>query len=318
MPAAGWLAGRLGSSVVIIAGSIGLLAALPLLAVAPTSIALCAALFLFGLSLGAVDVAANVHGTEVQRRANEPLMSGFHGLYSVGGLIGAGAMTAALSSGLGVTTSTVIASVIILASIVFAASRFLATSAERSHTILTMPHGIVVLLGIMALLTFLVEGAVLDWGAILLAESKHVPVDNAGSGYAAFALAMTATRFVGDRFVGRAGNRAALALGAVLTCLGVAVVAWAENIALGLCGFGLAGIGAANIVPVLFTLAATQKVMPAGYAIAATSTLGYLGVFAGPAAIGHLASLTGLPIAFGALAVLMAVVAGLAGVVARS
>ncbi|MGP2836204.1 MFS transporter [Serratia nevei] len=318
MPATGWLAGRLGSCVVIISGSIGLSVALPLLAVAPTSIVLGAALFLFGLSLGAIDVAANVQAAEIQRNANEPLMSGFHGLYSVGGLIGASAMTAPLSFGMDVTMSAVIASVIILASIVIASSRFLATRAEGGHPPLMIPHGIVVLLGVMALLTFLVEGAVLDWGAILLVETQHVPVDNAGSGYVVFALAMTITRLAGDRFVGKVGNRKTLAIGAVLTCLGVTVAAWTKNMALSLCGFCLAGIGVANIVPVLFILAATQKVMPVGYAIAVTSTLGYLGVFAGPAAIGHVASLTGLPVAFGALAVLMVVIAGLADVIVRS
>ena len=319
MPAAGTLAGRLGSKTAIVAGSLGLLLALPLMALATNGFALGAALFLFGLCLGVVDVAAKIHGTEVQLRAGRPLMSSFHGLYSFGGLVGAAAMTAALSFGLGIFASASAASAIILICVAIAASRFLATRApmQRKRPAFVMPHGIVILLGLMAMLIFLVEGAVLDWGAVLLAEYRNVSVGSAGAGYVVFALAMTIARLVGDRFVLAAGARAALLLGAALTLVGVAMAAWFESFALILLGFGIAGFGAANIVPVLFSLAGTQKVMPAGYAIAATSTLGYLGVFLGPAAIGYVAGFTGLPMAFGALAALMAIVAGLAGIVAR-
>lgn len=102
MPVAGSLTGRLGSRMVILAGSLGIAASLPLLALVTSATKLSAALILFGASIGAVDVAANVHGTEVQARAGRPLMSGFHGLYSVGGLLGAGAVTLALSSGMAI------------------------------------------------------------------------------------------------------------------------------------------------------------------------------------------------------------------------
>jgi len=240
------------------------------MAIASGQVVLGAALFLFGVCLGAVDVAANIHGTQGQNRAGKPLMSGFHGLYSVGGLAGAAAMTAALSFGLSVVTAAILASIIILLCLVIAASRFLTathTPQQRRATAFVMPHNIVVLLGIMALLIFLVEGAVLDWGAVLLAEYRDVPVDNAGTGYVVFALTMTMARVVGDRFVLAIGNRATLLGGAWLTCLGVALAAFTDNFALILVGFGIAGFGAANIVPVLFSLAGTQKVMSADYAI---------------------------------------------------
>jgi len=319
MPAAGILAGRLGSHVVIIIGSLGLLLALPMLAIAAHYFVLGAALFLFGVCQGAVDVAANIHGTQVQLRAGKPLMSGFHALYSVGGLAGAAAMTAALSFGLGIATAAILGSAIILTCIAIAASRFLAThtAVQRQGPAFVMPHGIVVLIGIMALLIFLVEGAVLDWGAVLLTEYRNVPTGNAGAGYVVFALTMTIARFLGDRLVLAIGNHATLVTGAALTCLGVAMASAAENFALILAGFGIAGFGAANIVPVLFSLAGTQNVMPAGYAVAATCTLGYLGVFLGPAVIGYVAELTGLPVAFGAQAALMVMIAGLSGMVVR-
>lgn len=319
MPATGALTSRLGSKVAMVSGSLGVLLVLPVMAFASSGQALAAALLVFGLSLGTLDVAANIHGSKVQERAGKPLMSAFHGFYSIGGLAGAAVMTAALSTGLGIRASAVLASLIILLCLLVAAPRFLATqpSTARGRPTLRMPHGIVLLLGGMTLLTFLVEGAVLDWGAILLTEYRHVPVGNAGAGFVAFSLTMTVARLVGDRFVSVFGSYKTLVGGALLTGVGVGLAAWAEGLPALLLGFGMAGFGAANIVPVLFSLAAAQKLMPTGYAIATASTLGYLGIFLGPGLIGHVAAFTGLPAAFGALAVLMLVVVALSGLVVR-
>lgn len=319
MPAAGYLAGRFGNRVVVVFGALGVAICLPLLAMASSPAGLSAALFGFGAALGGVDVAANMHGTEVQERAGQPLMSGFHGLFSVGGLVGAAAGTLALSLGMSVTLTASIAGVVVLACVCLSFSGFLKTPAHAaSHPAFVVPHGVVVLIGVMTGLVFLAEGAVLDWGAILLSESKQVAVGNSGAGYAAFALAMTIVRFMGDRFVARFGDRKALEGGAVLAAAGIALAAWADNGAVSIAGFAITGIGAANIVPVLFTLAGKQQVMPVGYAISAVSTLGYLGVFLGPGIVGHVAAWITLPLAFGVLALLMLVVAGMGVPVIRN
>ncbi len=318
MPIAGILSNRIGSKPVIIAGSLGLIMALPVLAITPYASILGMALFLLGLSLGAVDVATNVHGTVVQRIAGQPLMSGFHGLYSIGGLTGASVITLLLSLGLDLITSALLASSVILVVILIAARNFLKrqclSSTQKNKF---KPHSSIFLLGILAFMIFMVEGAVLDWGAVLLTEVKHRPVSTAGAGYVIFALTMTIARLVGDGFVMRAGNRNTLLISAILTSLGIAIAAASQNMTLVLGGFGLAGFGAANIVPLLFSLAGSQTYMHGNQAIAITSTLGYLGVFAGPVIIGFLASLTDLTVAFGALAVLMIIAAGLSGAAAR-
>lgn len=319
MPTAGALVGRFGSKIVIMLGGLGLLFVLPMMALASNSIALGAALSLFGLCLGAVDVAVNIHGTEVQNRVGKPLMSGFHGLYSVGGLVGAAAMTFGLSFGVNIVISAFLASVIIFVCIASAVLWLLPARATEpgKRSVFVMPHGIVIVLGIMALLIFLVEGAVLDWGAVLLSEYRNVPVGQAGAGYVVFALTMTLARLVGDRFVQRIGNRMTLLMGALLMLVGLGISALGENITLILFGFGMAGFGAANIVPVLFSLAGTQTMMPSSHAIALTSTFGYLGVFLGPVIVGYVAAFAGLPLAFGALAALMAMVAVLSGIVTQ-
>ncbi|MDQ0324300.1 putative MFS family arabinose efflux permease [Rhodopseudomonas julia] len=308
MPAAGALSGRIGARAVILAGSLGLAVTLPLLAVAPTSAAIAVVLFAFGASIGAVDVGANVHAVEVQDAAGVPLMSNFHGLYSVGGLIGAAGMTGALSVGLAPSVAALAAAVILALAIVVASPRLLRTRAEDHTPLFVRPRGIVLLIGLLAFVMFLTEGAMLDWGAVFLTENKDFPASQAGIGYAIFAGAMTIGRFTGDRFTRLVGARNMLLIGASLATIGLLKIILMPA-PLSLIGFLFVGLGAANIVPLLFTQAGRQKVMPAGLAIAAMSMFGYAGVLLGPALVGFVGKAFGLPIAFGMLAAMVTVVA---------
>ncbi|MBF0877898.1 MFS transporter [Gluconobacter cerevisiae] len=309
MPTASALVRRLGSASVTFLAAVGIMLALPILATTTNHAVLAVTLLLFGASIGAIDVGANIHGTEVQAHMKQPLMSGFHGFYSIGGLIGSCTVTLALSLNFGSIISASVGSFIVLMTILISVRRFLPVKKNVvSEPLFIMPHGIVVLIGIMALITFLVEGAALDWGAILLTETRGITKDYAGIGYSAFAIAMTVARLVSDGLVVRVGNRIMLASSSFITTVGVAIIAIGPAGWETICGFLIAGAGAANLVPVLFTLAATQKMMPGGHAIAAVSTLGYLGVFLGPSVVGHMSSLITLPASFGVLAALMFVV----------
>ncbi|MBK1623917.1 MFS transporter [Afifella marina] len=308
MPAAGALSGRIGARAVILAGSLGLAVTLPLLAVAPTSAAIAVVLFAFGASIGAVDVGANVHAVEVQEAAGIPLMSNFHGLYSVGGLIGAAGMTGALWIGLAPSVAALAAAFILALAIVVASPRLLRTRAEDQTPLFVRPRGIVLLIGLLAFVMFLTEGAMLDWGAVFLTENKDFPASQAGIGYALFAGAMTIGRFTGDRFTRLVGARSMLLIGATLATIGLLKIILLPA-PLSLIGFLFVGLGAANIVPLLFTQAGRQKVMPAGLAIAAMSMFGYAGVLLGPALVGFVGKAFGLPIAFGMLAAMVTVVA---------
>jgi len=303
MPVAAGLCSRFGSRGVILGGGLGIALALPVLAFAPGALELAAALLIFGGSIGAVDVAANVHGAEVQKAAGIPLMSNFHGLYSAGGLAGAAAVTAVLSAGVSPLMASVGGAVVILACLGLAAPRLLKVKGGQDAPFFVMPHGVVVLIGVLAAVIFLVEGAMLDWSAVLLKEFKSVPKEHAGSGYAAFSLAMMTGRLTGDRITAWLGKRRVLVVGALLTCAGITVTVLASWTPIVLAGFLVTGLGAANLVPVLFTVAAEQRVMPKDFAIAAISILGYAGILAGPAFIGFVAHGIGLPASFGILAI---------------
>ena len=302
MPAAGALSAKIGSGFVIMAGAAGLLISLPLLAFLSDPVLLGICLLLFGAALGAIDVAANIHGTEVQGAAGVPLMSGFHGLYSIGGLVGASGMTLLIALGVNLLVAAGAAAALILLCIVAAAPGFFRTRSADEHPLFIVPHGVVVVIGILALIVFLAEGAMLDWVALLLTQAKRVDVSISGIGYTLFALAMTIIRLVGDRIVARVGERNALLAGLAVTAIGIAIIALADPVPVVLAGIVLAGLAAGNVVPVLFTLAGRQTVMPAAHAIAAASALGYLGILMGPALIGYTAYFIGLAGAFAALA----------------
>jgi len=305
----GALSSRYGSKPIILVGGFGLSVVLPWLAVASTPVVLGLSLFLFGASLGSIDVAVNIHAVEVERAVGSPLMSGFHALFSIGGFAGSALMTFLRSLQFGALASTLICSTLIVIAMLMARPRLIRTAQAQQGPLFVMPHAIVLLLAALAAVTFLVEGAMLDWSALLLVGSGLVQEAQGGLGYMLFSIAMTAGRLGGDAVVARVGDRATLVFGSLLAILGFVVLLVAPVAGIAMLGFLLIGLGASNLVPVLFRRAGTQKAMPAGLAIATITTCGYAGVLVGPAGVGFVAKFAGLPSAFLMLSVLMGFVA---------
>ena len=314
----GILSARYGSKPIIIVGGLGLAVLLPMLSIAELPLTLGLSLFVFGASLGSIDVAMNIDAVEVERAAGRPLMSGFHALFSIGGFAGSTLMTALLSLHFGTLASTSICSVLMLIAMLVAWPRLLRSAQAQDGPLFVLPRGIVLLLALLAAITFLVEGAVLDWGALLVIGAGQVPAAQGGLGYMLFSIAMTAGRLCGDAVVASVGDRATLFCGSLLAVAGFVVLLTAPVAAVAMAGFVLTGLGASNLVPVLFRRAGTQKVMPVGLAVAAITTAGYAGILMGPAGVGFVAKIGGLPMAFWMLAALMCLVTLSARVVAAN
>jgi predicted MFS family arabinose efflux permease len=308
MAAAGMLSTRFGTRRVIVCSGFGMAALLPLLAVAGSPWSLGLALAAFGACLGSLDVAMNINALEVERAAGKPLMSGFHGLYSVGGFIGAAFMTLLLSMDFEPLHATLLGAALMALAVVVAWPYVLETARSSSGPLFVMPRGLVWLMALLAAVTFLAEGAVLDWSALLLTEAKLVAPAQGGIGFMLFSIAMTAGRLTGDAVVARLGDRRTLVVGGVIAVAGVAALLLAPVRLMALAGFVLIGLGASNLVPVLFRRAGQQAVMPAAFAVSAVTTAGYAGVLLGPALIGFLAAGVGLSTAFWLLAALLALV----------
>ena len=306
MSVTGALSARFGSRPIIILGGLGVSLFLPLLAIAGSPVALGAALFVFGAALGTLDVAMNIHAVDVERASDRPLMSGFHALYSIGGFAGASAMTIMLSLGLSPLTGVIANAVLMLTAIALTTPRLVRAKGDPDGAVFALPRGMVLLLSLLAAGTFLAEGAMLDWGALLITKDGLVAVAQGGLGFMLFSIAMTAGRLIGDKIVAQLGDRRVLRWGGLLAVAGFVVLLTAPVAAVALSGFILIGLGAANIVPVLFRLAGSQTTMPPAQAISALSTIGYAGILIGPAGIGGIATATGLHGAFWLLAGLFA------------
>jgi predicted MFS family arabinose efflux permease len=308
MPLAANLSSRFSCRPVVLSAGMGLAVTLPLLSIVSSPIALGVALFAFGVFLGSLDVAMNLHAVDVERTSEKPLMSGFHALFSIGGFLGSGFVTALLSRRVSPASSTILGSAILVVLILLALPRMLSNRETNKQPLFAIPRGVVLVIAIFAAISFLVEGALLDWGALLLVGDHLVSAAHGGLGYMLFSIAMTLSRFAGDGIVARFGNRTVLTLGGVTALLGLCGLLLAPVAWIGLVGFVFVGLGAGNIVPILFRLAGTQHTMPKGLAVAALTTAGYAGMLLGPAVIGFLSKGIGLHNAFWFLAALLACV----------
>ena len=304
MPLSGALSARLGCRRVLVAT--GILFACTLLAVTLVDSLWTAVpvILVFGALMGCLDVVINVAAVIVEKGIGRRIMSGMHAFWSLGGFIGAGLYGVWVGIlGLTAFQSTAIAAGIVLA-LTVGFGRNLIPYGGGGGSLVALPRGIVVFVGITAFIAFLSEGAVMDWSGVYLTAVRGMDLALAGVGFSVFSAAMLTMRFLGDRVVQRIGQRPVAVGGALLTLVGILLIMFAPVDALLYFGFFAIGIGSANIVPVFFSLMGRQNVMPIGTAVSAVSTMGYLGILAGPAAIGFISSATNLQTAFGMLAVL--------------
>ena len=321
MPDCGILANRFGSRIVILCAAVIMALTLPLLLLMTSPIWMGVALFIFGAAVGTVDVAMNAHGVQVQNLSPKPIMSSLHGLFSVGGLIGALVLGLLIKSGLAPVTAAIAIGLllILIVSIKYndlfdyqtekAAIQQFSFAAENGKTsAYSWLTGSVLFLGALCFATFLSEGAMLDWSAIFLRENRGVAEELTGIGYAAFSVAMATMRLLGDKIVARLNGKTVVILGALIAASGLLLVVLTPWIATALLGFILLGLGAANIVPVLFSEGGRLKNVPSTVAIPAITSMGYAGSLAGPALLGFLAHQFSLPLALGFLSLLLILV----------
>jgi predicted MFS family arabinose efflux permease len=309
MPLAGALTSRFGCRRVIVVASLALCLTLPVLAWASSLPLLVAALAVFGGAVGAVDVSANIQAIMVERDHGRPLMSGFHGFYSLGGIAGAIGMTALLGAGATPLIGALVVSALCLVLLAIAAPHLLTYGSTSGGPAFAFPRGVVWFIGVLCFILFLAEGSVLDWSALFLSTVRGMARAYAGLGYAAFALTMTIGRLTGDRLVHRFGGGNIILFGGLCAAGGFALATFVGSWPAALVGYALVGVGCSNIVPVLFTGAGRQTAMPEAVAVPAITTLGYAGILIGPAAIGFVAHAASLPVAFMIVAALLVGVA---------
>lgn len=276
---------------------------------------LVALMLAYGMAAALFDVAINEEASSLEQQAQRPLMSGFHAMFSLGGMAGAGTWSLLANTQVAPMAHLVGASVA-LGGVSLVASRSMLRQerhAEGGAAPLSLPRGPLALLGLLAATGLIGEGAMYDWSVLYMRQELRAPAGQASLAYASFSLAMAAGRFAGDWVRARMPAVALLRASAVLAVIGMALALASHAPWAALAGFALVGLGFANMVPVLFSAAARTPGVSAAHAIAAVSSVGYFGLMVGPPLIGFIAQARSLTLG---LAVVI-VFAALVGVLAR-
>lgn len=320
MQIAGPLTDRLGSRRTVPAGAVLCSAALVLPAVAGDVLSLGVALFVLGFGNGCLDVAMNTHAVQVERAYGRPVMSAFHAVFSLGGVLAA--LTGALTLGLGWSTTPTLTTVAVLGLVLTVpASTALLPPAEHAKDRAEAVSGVkgrtparIWALAALAFALMLCEGVANDWSALHLRDVLDAPAATAALAYGAYSTAMTAGRLVTDRVVARTGPVFVVRYGAVLAALGLTAAALGDSVPVALAGWTAFGLGLSGCVPQFFSAAGHEDRGGSGTNVSRVAGLGYLGMLAGPAVIGPLTHLVPLNLALLLPVALCLVAAGAAGV----
>jgi len=301
MPLSGWMAGRCGTRAVVIGSAFLFALTAALLMNVDGLVPLFVAAYAFGASNGVLDVAMNANASEVEAARGIPTMSSFHGFFSLGGLIGAALGGLLIGAGLGDGRGAMMMSVAIALATAVCARLLLVVPPAPHGSHFALPRGPALFLGLLALLCFAVEGALVDWSALLLKARTHVDAATAALGYSAFSITMAACRFAGDRLVLRFGPLRVMTVGGLGMFVGLMIAVASTQFWLSACGLALIGLCAANVVPLIFAAAARMPGMSAGGGLATVATLGYAGLLLAPPLIGSIAAHTSIAVALGLL-----------------
>ena len=299
---AGRLVTRFGSRPVALGSATALGAALPLLGVAPSAVALAAVLVAIGVADAVMDVSMNAHGVLVQRLEGRSILNGLHGFWSLGAVGGGLSGSAAAALGIPVAAHLALIAALLVGAVLIAARGLLRAVADRGAvTSLPAPPGArpaarrpLAILGLLTLLAALIEDTPASWSAVYLVDEFGAGAGVAGLAFTAFAAAMTAGRFVADRATERFGAVAVTRAGALLAASGFTISLLLDQLIAGVVGFGLVGLGVAPLFPLAFSAAGHLPGVPAGAGIAVVSLIARVGFLLAPPAVGVLAGAVGL------------------------
>lgn len=305
MPIAGMLGHKFGCKKVMIVSLIGMILSLIAIAMLNNIWGIVVFLLVLGSSMGCVDVNMNINAVVVEKIAQRRMMSGMHAFWSIGCFCSAGLFTILAKLGLAMLTIVILHSVIVLIMLLIFSPHFLFYKGSNEGKAIELPRGIVILFGILACITFLAEGAAMDWSGVFLTEVKSIEISMAGIGYAIFSVAMLVMRLIGDKVVQFLGEQKAVILGSLVAGIGFLLIVFIDDMMFMPIGFILLGLGAANIVPVLYSLLKYQSDMPLNAAVTAITCLGYAGVILGPALLGFIAHSASVTFVFYLLAALL-------------
>ena len=300
LPLSGWLIDKIGSKKVVIGALLIYGVVLVSIGAAQSIIALLLCLFVFGLIGNMVNIAVNTQAVGVEALYQRSIMASLHGLWSLAGFTGAAVGTVMMGWSIAPFYH-----FLIILSVVFVitipAARFALKrdyNRRSGQAIFAWPDKSLVHLGFIAFCSMICEGAMFDWSGIYFEKVVGVEKGLIGAGYTAFMCTMATGRFLADGFVNRFGLKFTLQCSGALTAAGLLIAVCFPYFFPSIVGFLLVGFGVSSVVPLVYSAAGKSKMLSAGMALAAVSTIGFLGFLLGPPLIGLIAGATSLRISF--------------------
>jgi predicted MFS family arabinose efflux permease len=310
MPITGYFVQKWSSRTMTLISALMVIVVFPFLVIVETPFAAGAALFAFGVSTGAWNVSINAQAVSVETRMNRPIMSGFHGLFSLGGLIGALMVSFLLEFEVSLQSCAFIASTIMFSLVIFQwrnllDDRVTQKPLSKAKSKFVLPDNQVIFLGMICFIFFMAEGSMHDWSAEFLRSTLDYEPSFAGIGYALFSLTMAFGRLLGGKIIQKMGAFFVFQSGSLIAATGFLMVVLLGQGYIELLGFCLIGLGASNIVPILFSATGRISNVSSSVALTAVTTCGYVGMLIGPAFIGFVAQGVSLSFAFICIACLL-------------
>ncbi len=301
LPFSGYLIARFGSRIVTILASLIYSAILLSIGFSETTLYLVVSLFGFGFAGNMMNIAINTQAVQVEQLYGRSIMASFHGLWSLAGF--AGAAIGTLMIGIEMPPSGHFAFILGLAlTIVALSSSYIIrdNGADRNskQRIFAKPDKSLLHLGFIAFCAMICEGAMFDWSGVYFRKIVMAEKAWVGAGYTAFMCTMATGRFISDWFTSKFGVERTLEVSGVLRATGLLVSVLLHSLPTAVLGFLIVGFGVSSVVPLVYGTAGKSKVLSAGVALAAVSTIGFLGFLLGPPLIGFVAAATSLRISF--------------------
>lgn len=309
-PFAGWLIERGGVGQVAFWSTIAFCFAILFTAQASAIFMLAFSLFLVGLSDGLMNIAMNTAASAIEKENGISIMSTCHGMFSIGGMAGAGIGSALAALGISVSWHfTGVAILMILLQLYLRPELFRFPTAHSEGAVFAWPNKALLAMAMITFCMYIGEGSIADWSAIYLRESLGCPIGLAGWGFAGFSLSMAIFRFNGDTLIPRLGPRFILTAGSLLAASGYAIAVFLPSPYTAIAGFTAAGIGCSCIIPIVFGASTRVPGIAPGTGLAMLTTFGITGYMLAPPVIGMISEFFGMRYALGGVGALLLLVA---------
>lgn len=320
LPLAGWLVTRFGSKTIVINVLIVYSILLVTIGLAQNITQIIFALVLYGMAGNTANIAMNTQAIGVEGRYNRNIMASFHGLWSLAGFTASGIGMFMIGEGIIPFHHFIIISGLVLISLAIIFQYLLPNEEKRAadNKIFVKPDKALMLLGLIAFCSMICEGAMFDWSGIYFKKIVRAEGAWIGAGYTAFMCTMAAGRFIGDWLVMQFGFKRMLQLSGITIATGLTISLLFPYLVPAMTGFFLVGLGVSSVVPLVYSNAGRSKTMSPGMALAAVSSVGFLGFLAGPPLIGIVAGMSSLRISFIIIALMGLSVAIVARLVKRN